>query len=93
MATDTTHLVPVQSARGFAHLPTIRGTSGEHVRAYESSAADSPHIWLSISSPANRNKPDEDLIEAVAHLPVDEARKVAEQILQLCDNHYQGYLR
>jgi len=86
------HLTPIRSDRGFVHLPEIHGTNGESVWVYESSAASGPNIWLKVTSPADRNRPDGPVVDAVAHLSIDEARKVAEQIIMVCDNHYQHYL-
>lgn len=72
---------PVVSNRGFLHFPAIEGTYGDEVRAYESSAASQHCIWISSKSP-NVDLPAG---EAGVHLPVEEARRLAEHILYLCD--------
>ena len=69
------------SDRGFKILEPIRGTSGERVLIYESSAADGPHIWL-------RSIRGED--ETAAHLTVEAAQELAHQLLWLVRNHYQA---
>jgi hypothetical protein len=79
--TDTTpdHLTPTVTDRGFTHLPPIHGTYNDWILAYESSAADGPHIWVSVN-------PDGPAV----HLPAENAIKLAEQLLFLAQNHYQG---
>lgn len=84
------HLTPNITGRGFKHMPAVEADPGETVRAYESSAAfRGPHVWLSITSPANRNEPGGVAVQAFAHMHIDKARELAEQLLFLCDNHYQ----
>lgn len=62
---------------------------GGDVRAYESSAADHPHIWLTVTSPVDLNHPEGEMNAAVAHLRIEDAITLAEQLLFLIVNHYQ----
>lgn len=39
------------SNRGFRHFEAIQ-TDGQEIRVYESSRADSPHLWLSVTGEA-----------------------------------------
>jgi hypothetical protein len=78
------------SDRGFTSGDEIPSEYGGHVRAYESSAAEAPHIWVMATAPADLNRPDGEMVEAPLHLTVDNARKLAEQILELVDGHYQN---
>ena len=88
--TDRRHLRPLPdlSGRGFTHLPEIPSNYGGHIRAYESSAASSPHLWVRIECPENPNAPDGPTREAVVHLTLDNARRLAEQLVYLVDTHY-----
>lgn len=90
--TDTTpdHLTVTRTDRGFSHLPALLDTYGGQVEVYESSAASGPHIWLNAQSPANYNDPAGAKTQAMLHLPVEDAVKLAEQILLLARGHYQG---
>lgn len=83
------HLMPQYSDRGFARLPAIDGGPGETVRVYESSAALSPHLWLQLDVPTNRNDPFGEHHAVPIHLTVEAARQLAEQIQHLAANHYQ----
>jgi hypothetical protein len=56
----------------------------------ESSAAIGPYIWLTAIAPANLNEPDGPKVKAPIHLTLDNARRLAEQILHLARYHYQG---
>lgn len=89
MSTHAEHLIPVHSPRGFARLPPIPSEYGGQARAYESSAALAPHIWLNVECPASLNEPEGPTIEAVMHMTVENARKLGEQLIHLADNHYQ----
>lgn len=83
------HLTPVTSDRGFDSLPSIPATwagqpAGE-VSVSESSAASGPHIWLDVKEEIlGQNS------RTCVQLRVDDARKLAEQILWLAEHHYQG---
>lgn len=84
------HLTPVETVRGFSHLPAIHDTYGGEVSVYESSAASAPHVWLNATSPANYNDPEGEKTNATLHLPVADAIKLAEQLVMLVQGHYQG---
>lgn len=85
------HLEPLVSKRGFDHMPPVPSTYGGQVRVYESSAASGPHIWLLLDDvPDNLNDPAGVRLHAFAHLKVENALKLAEQIQKLCKDHYQG---
>ncbi len=89
------HLNKTRTDRGFAHLPIVpstygRGREGVGVRAYESSNASGPHIWVCVVEPANLNQPDEgELVDATAHLSADSALQLADQLVELAGKHYQ----
>lgn len=84
------HLTVDRSGRGFAHLPPIPSEYGGEVRAYESSAAMGPHIWVRIECPADLNEPDGPTVEAVAHLTAENAGRLGDQLHLLVRDHYQG---
>lgn len=70
------------TGRGFKHLKSVAGAYGGEVKVYESSAAMGPHIWLLAKDP--------DDSEAIVHLSAEAAWEVAQQMLWLLRNHYQG---
>jgi hypothetical protein len=81
--------------RGFRRLPPIPGTHGGRpagqVHVYESSAANGPHLWLSVEQPADRNHPENgEVVEATVHIALDDAMKVADQIRWMAEHHYQN---
>lgn len=76
--------------RGFRHTPMIPGTYGGGVRAYESSAASGPHVWVLAECYADANN-QTGHIEAMVHLPVEDARLFADDINRVCDRHYQTH--
>ena len=80
------HLTPIRSDRGFISMPAIVGAYAGEVTVYESSAAESPHIWLRVDERFDRSAEPKD---ATAHLTMESARQLAEQLLWLCENHYQ----
>lgn len=82
------HLRVHTTGRGFDHLPEIPATYGGTVKTYESSAAMEPCLWIKIFEPDNM-EPSKPPAEAYAHLTVDNAVKLAEQILYLAKHHYQ----
>ena len=89
------HLQPVKTDRGFKHLPPIpathAGRPAGRVMVYESSAANGPHLWISVEQPADRNHPDNgEIIEASVHMTLEDAVKLAEQINYLAEHHYQN---
>lgn len=94
------HLNPTKSNRGFTHLPEIRGRDLTEVRVYESSLAlEGPHLRMSIREPADLNaggiaeltgrEYTGEWNEAAIHFHVDDARRLAEQLLYAVENHYQ----
>lgn len=95
MTETPAHLVPVRSDRGFARLPAIPSTYGGDVRVYESSSAEHHRIWLAAKAPSDMNlwaRYGDDTayeaaggqwVDAHAHLDVEEAVKLAEQIFSL----------
>jgi hypothetical protein len=73
------HLQYETSERGFISLPDIPSSNAEH-----------PHIWLNAVAPKNLNNPTGDTVTAPLHLTVENAKALAEQLLFLVDEHYQG---
>lgn len=84
------HLETTTTDRGFDHLPPIPSEYGGEVRVSESSAAFGPHVWLRATCPADLNRPGGPTVEAPMHLTAENAWKVAEQLMYLVKNHYQG---
>lgn len=63
-------------------MPTVPGFRDDsEVKAYESSNAEEPCIWLSVETLATT---------AIAQLPLDKATALAEQIEYLVAHHYQN---
>jgi hypothetical protein len=83
------HLKYKTSDRGFTHLPPIPSEYGGHVLAYESSSAEGPHLWLRTVCPVDLNEPEGLVTETVAHLTLENAQKLQEQLAFLIKNHYQ----
>lgn len=76
------HLKAEEGLRGFAAMPLLLLAGGARVRVYESSNADGPHVWLhAMDGPAE---------EARVELTAEEAWRLAEQLMTLARNHYQG---
>jgi hypothetical protein len=67
--------------RGFKHYPPIRTTYGHDVKVYESSAAESPHVWLAVVGATE---------SCEAHMSVEQAERVRDAIDAAIRNHYQG---
>lgn len=65
--------------RGFRQTEPIPGLYGGTVRVYESSLATQPALWVAV----------DDTPEGTIHLTVEDARRLAENILRVCDLHYQ----
>ena len=80
---------PEITGRGFQRHAPVPSEYGGHVEVYESSAASGPHIWLRVESPVDLNNPAGDMKEGVAHLTLDNAVLVRDQLTQLIENHYQ----
>lgn len=79
------HLTVETSDRGFDALPPIPSEYGGDVRAYESSAASGPHIWLAATAKNGG------LVRI--HLTAENAWRLAEQLRYLVEHHYQGDAR
>lgn len=77
------------SQRGFKRMKPVPSNYGGEVRVYESSNASGPHIWLAVECPANLNEPNGPTVEAHAHITIEDAKVLAEQLAWLADNHYQ----
>jgi hypothetical protein len=77
------------SDRGFRHFDEIPSKCGGGVRTYESSAASGPHVWVSIECPEDLNRPLGVFTQAVAHLTLDDATRLRDQLTWLIENHYQ----
>lgn len=80
---------PTVTERGFQRHAPILSSYGGHVEVYESSAASGPHIWLRVESPADLNNPLGPSVEGIAHLTLEDATLLRDQLTQLIDNHYQ----
>lgn len=79
---DAEHLQMSTSERGFKRLPALPASyPGSKVAVYESSAARAPHLWVLVE--------DTDGSEAHAHLTLDTALKLVQQVIHLINNHYQ----
>ncbi len=80
------HLTVQTNARGFTSLPPIPSEYGGDVLVYESSAAESPHIWLSATE-AMSGRPE---VQAAIHLTAENAWRLSEQLQKLVREHYHG---
>lgn len=69
---------PSYSDRGFAGFDPIVSSYGEKVQVYESSSADSPHVWVRVSGGLD-----------AANLTLDQARQLRDQLDWFLSNHYQ----
>ena len=87
---DRWHLEKEVSPRGFAFLPHIPSEYGGHMSVSESSAVSGPHVWVRAVAPVDLNDPTGPTREAPMHLTVDNARRLAEQLLLVVREHYQG---
>jgi len=86
---DKSHLEPQTSGRGFKHFPEITSTYGGNTRLVESSSAEGPHVFLFVECPVDLNQPHGPVKEATQHFRLEDAVKLAEQILYLNEHHYQ----
>lgn len=75
------------SERGFKQMEPFTCTYGSHVRVYESSSAESPHIWVNIDASPWHTEAKEG--EGVAHLSLEQAALLRDQLNFLISNHYQ----
>lgn len=78
-----------KSDRGFIQGTEIESGYGGFIKVYESSAASHPHIWVNVVCPLNLNEPQGQMIEAVAHLTIENAENLRDQLQYLIDNHYE----
>jgi hypothetical protein len=75
--------------RGFKRGREIPSAYGGFIQAYESSAASYPHIWILVQCPQNFNEPNGPTTEAMAHLRIEDAEVLLNQLTYLINNHYQ----
>lgn len=67
--------------RGFKNYAPIEGTYGDSVRLFESSRADRPCIWVSVT--------DMNGTESMVHLTLEDATRLKDHLKHLTKNHYQ----
>lgn len=84
---------PHTTARGFDYLQPVPSAYGGQGTVSESSAASGPHLWLDVECPANLNEPEGPTVEAILHLTAEHAWRLAEQLMTLVRDHYQGDAR
>lgn len=73
---------PYHTDRGFAHMDPVPSEYGGNVSVYQSSAID-PAIWVSVTCPSDLNDPASEPIAAVAHVTVENARILRDQLIYL----------
>lgn len=95
----TEHLLTASSPRGLARMPELHGRNGETVTVSESSAATEPALWLNLQAqvtPMNESGvitgPGQ-VVDVAAHLDAGTAWQLAEQLMVLLAEHYQGDAR
>lgn len=88
--TTVSHLKIAASDRGFVSLPPVPGAYGGSARAYESSGAEAPRLWLAVNVPISLRNPERGYQESIIHLEAEDAWHLAEQLMTLVQNHYQG---
>jgi hypothetical protein len=74
--------------RGFKRMEPFKCSYGSEVAVYESSAATGPHIWLKVhcdTKVLSRQKEG----EGTAHLTLEQACRLRDQLNWLLRNHYQ----
>ena len=73
------------TSRGFKHLTPITGTYPYNwlLKVYESSAAFDPAIWIAAESDSSEGH-----AEVHAHLNLDEATLLRDQLSWIIDNHF-----
>ena len=79
---------PMYSSRGFKYLDPTPSTYGGHVAVYESSAASGPHLWVAVKQDREARLDGRDT-EATAHLTLEAATRLRDQLTYLIENHYQ----
>ena len=79
----------IKDCRGFKSGVPFRCGYNSEIRVSESSAADKPHIWLSLSEDINvLTQPAAG--HAGAHLTIPQAKKLIKQLEWMVENHYQN---
>lgn len=80
------------SDRGFKQYEPVRTAYGHDVTVYESSAASSPHLWLRIeeSDESHRMGMHEEAGNMGAHLTLEQAAEIRDQLDAAIKNHYQS---
>jgi len=88
------------SSRGFGYLPSLTCGYGSKIEVHESSSAHGPHLWLRIRQPSDLNemglcnargqKYEGEWQDAAAHLPVEVAEALIDQLRAVIDGHYQS---
>jgi hypothetical protein len=76
--------------RGFNWYPPLPGDYGGDVRVSESSAAEGPHLWLTVRERINPNDPASELKDAGVHLTAEDAWRLHEQLERAVRTHYHG---
>lgn len=84
------HLVPITTNRGFKWLPKLSGINGDSVQVRESSNAEGPHLWLDVAQLTNLNDRKSPTFTATAHLPIETAEQLVDQLQHAIRNHYQN---
>jgi len=79
---------PTYSPRGFKYMDPTPSAYGGHVAVYESSATSGPHLWLAVKETAATRTEGTDT-EATAHLTLEAATRLRDQLTYLIENHYQ----
>ena len=74
--------------RGFKHFTPIATDYGHVVRVYESSAAESPHLWLAIDATDSALRGDKG-IQTAAHLSLEQAEALRDSLTVAIATHYQ----
>lgn len=93
------HLQPFANGRGFDSMPEVEGANGEIVQVRESSAAGGPHLWLDLDALVEPKDDQGNVTGApqwtglTAHLTAEAAWQLAEQLMFLVKEHYQGDAR
>jgi len=83
------HLRPELTERGFKHMPALSVSYDGRIAVYESSAADSPHVWLNGVMKKHPGDPRSEKISVSMHIELDDVDRLIDQLKWLRDNHYQ----
>lgn len=90
---------PTYTSRGFKRFDEVPSAYGGGVEVYESSAAMHPHLWVKVRSPKSVNDwmvadqtggTYDDWEEATAHLRLEDAVVLRDQLTYLIEHHYQN---